>query len=344
MKKLSTAAMVLFVALAASTANAQTETVNITGKAAQQSGTIYLENYANRTYHVLDSTKIVDGTFKFTRALALPEHYGLSIDTAAIAALNGQRHPDQLTLPLFLGAGENNISVVFDTVGYFANSKITGSATTDLFNQAYKASTKANIADFVKQNPASIVTAYILFKKYSSVLQPAELKELASHLSPTLANTQYVKELNKAIETAPIGSKAIDFTLPNIAGNPVSLKSKLGKKYVLLQFWASWCPICRRDNPELAKVYDRYKTKGFDIYAVSLDRNKGAWTKAIADYKLNQWTNVSDLSLWNSSAIKLYGFRATPSNVLIDPQGNIIAKNIFGAELDQKLAQLLSSN
>jgi peroxiredoxin len=320
-------------------ANAQRGNVTISGTVANNAKIIYLQNYGIRTFHVLDSSKIVDGKFSFSRALKYPEVYGLSIDTSAIAARKGQLHPDEQTLTIFVEK-PNAITVSFDTVSHFKNSTVSGSAGNDLYKKI-RSTKGANFVDVAKEAPQSIVTAYVLYRTYSSAISPDELKKDLELLDPSLSQSQYVIDLNKLVETAPIGSKAIDFTLPDVNGKPVKLSTKFGKKYILLEFWASWCPVCRKENPNVVKNYKKYKNKGFDIFAVSLDRNKAAWQKGIKDYQL-YWTQVSDLNLWENSAAKLYGFRALPSNVLIDPQGNIVAKNLAGEELDKKLAQLLT--
>src|SRR5690606_31430035 len=122
---------------------------------------------------------------------------------------------------------------------------------------------------------------------------------------------------------------------------PVKLSDHKGK-YLLVDFWASWCGPCRRENPNLVKAWQKYKDKGFDVFGVSLDRKKENWVKAIKDDQLT-WTQVSDLKFWNSEAAKLYGVRAIPSNVLLSPDGTIIAKNLTGEALHSKLEQLLGS-
>ncbi|MDB4926410.1 TlpA disulfide reductase family protein [Mucilaginibacter sp.] len=320
---------------------AQSENANITikGTVGNTTKTIYLQNYGTRTFHVLDSAKVIDGKFSFTRTLKYPEVYGLSIDTSAIAARTGQLHPDDQTLTVFVD-NTNSITVEFDTVGHFKNSKVIGSTGNEIYKE-FRKNKGANLEDFIRGNSKSIVPAYVLYRTYSSAISPDALKNDIDLLDPSLGDSQYVVDLNKLVETVPIGSKAIDFTLPDVNGKPVKLSSRFGKKYILLEFWASWCPVCRRENPNVVKNYQKYKDKGLDIFAVSLDRNKAAWLKGIKDYKL-YWTQVSDLNLWDNSAARLYGFRALPSNVLIDRQGNIVAKNLSGDELDKKLAEVLT--
>lgn len=109
---------------------------------------------------------------------------------------------------------------------------------------------------------------------------------------------------------------------------------------MLLDFWASWCPPCRRENPNVVKAFQDYKDKNFTILGISLDNNKDKWLKAIADDQLT-WTHVSDLKYWDSEIPALYGVRGIPANVLLDPNGVIIAKNITGEELHDTLREVI---
>ena len=136
-----------------------------------------------------------------------------------------------------------------------------------------------------------------------------------------------------------VGQQAPDFALPDVSGKEVKLSSFRGK-YVLVDFWASWCAPCREENPNVVKAYNKYKDKNFTILGVSLDDQKNQWVDAIEMDGLT-WTQVSDLKHWNSIVVPLYHFEGIPHNVLIDPEGNIIAESLRGIMLDMQLEKML---
>lgn len=144
----------------------------------------------------------------------------------------------------------------------------------------------------------------------------------------------------KALENSSVGKQAPGITQFDPEGNTLSL-SDLRGKYVLVDFWASWCPPCREENPNLVEIYKEFKDSNFEILGISFDEKFESWVKAIEDDQLS-WKHISDLQGWNSAASQVYGVRAIPQNLIVDPEGKIIARNVHGEDLKIKLRELLN--
>ena len=198
------------------------------------------------------------------------------------------------------------------------------------------------VKEFIKNNPSSYFTPTLL-RSLSPDLSAEEIEAAVAALDTNVAKMPVVKDLSiraAAMKTVSIGQKAPDFTLNDVNGNPVSLSSKIGSKLLLVDFWAGWCGPCRRENPNVVKVYNEFSKKGFDVFGVSLDQTKEEWVKAIADDKL-PWTHVSDLQYFNNAAARLYAVNAIPASFLLDETGTIIARNLRGDDLYNKVKEIL---
>lgn len=198
---------------------------------------------------------------------------------------------------------------------------------------------------FVQQHPKDTASIRALKDVVGYLPEDIALyNKLFLKLSPSVRSTPAAMELEKTISNfmkVRIGAQAPDFTSTDTSGNAFSLQQLKGK-YVLIDFWASWCGPCREENPMVVKAYEQFKDKNFTILSVSLDQpgKKDAWLKAIHDDHLN-WYHVSDLKHWNSDIAKLYAVRSIPQNFLIDPKGKIIAANLRGHTLAAQLEKEL---
>ncbi len=197
---------------------------------------------------------------------------------------------------------------------------------------------------FILSNPDSYLSLLALYSVGGPAPDPSELDPLYDALSPRLKGMETAKVFKKSLDklrSTAIGALAPDFTENDVNGVPVKLSSFKGK-YVLVDFWASWCGPCRQENPNVVKAYNRYKDKNFTVLGVSLDRPEGKsdWLAAIKNDGLF-WTQVSDLKFWNSQVAALYDVSSIPANFLLDPTGKIIAKNLRGEDLENKLAEVL---
>ncbi len=196
---------------------------------------------------------------------------------------------------------------------------------------------------FIKENPGSLVSITALETLAAYGADYADIAPCYESLSAELKQTESGKEFGERLpklKAVAIGEMAPLFTQADTAGKMVSLESFRGK-YVLIDFWASWCGPCRRENPNVVKTFNQYKDKNFTILGVSLDKANGKqkWLDAIHRDKLS-WTQVSDLKFWKSETADLYVVRGIPANFLVDPSGRIIAKNLHGFDLEDKLAEL----
>jgi len=228
------------------------------------------------------------------------------------------------------------------------NQKIYGKPNTqpsDSLMAAYKKTYDeivSAIDKFVVEKKASPVTPFLLVVTRELEQDPITLEKRFNMLSAANRDGFYGKILQQGIDDSKvgsIGSDAIEFTQNDTTGKPVSLNSFRGK-YVLVDFWASWCRPCRMENPNVVTAYNKFKSKNFTVLGVSLDKSREPWIQAINDDGLT-WTQVSDLKFWSNEVARKYKIESIPQNFLIDPNGKIVGKNLRGADLESKLCELL---
>ncbi len=331
-------------------------------------GKIYLSEFAINGKR--DSTTIQNGSFSFKGKADEPTPYILSLESNFV------------NKPLLMFFAENGSIKIKVNVADIKKSDVKGSQShkeyviyqnktqtfveqiTNLSNRrkdvakqntvildsitaawdALAAKKKEAEKEFIKANPNSVVSAWVITRSFIFQPELEILESLYNGLSPAVQATSYalkVKERLDVEKLSSVGQSALDFSQADTLGKTVSLKDFRGQ-YVLLDFWASWCVPCRMENPNVVKAFQSNKDKNFTVLSVSLDRpgKQQAWLAAIHKDNLT-WTHVSDLKFWDNEVAKLFGINAVPSNFLIDPAGRIVAKNLAGAELIEKLREVL---
>ncbi|MEO8721620.1 MAG: TlpA disulfide reductase family protein [Ginsengibacter sp.] len=331
-----------------------------------KSGTVFLNIYKeSQTFK--DSAFIEDGKFQFTGTVTSPYFASLTMperkndyftfyvepttmqvsgrgDSLGLLSIKGSSVNDDDKLlkgrmkPI--SKWEEANSKLYEVAYKEKNHKIIDSL--DQVDYDILAAKRKVVAAFVKENPKSMRAAMAILENYGYYAEATDVAPLYLSLDPEIKNSLKGKEIKKMIDTyskVAVGKDApeiIQFT-PDSA--KLSLSSLKGK-FVLIDFWASWCGPCRRENPNVVAAYNQFKDKGFTILGVSYDTKKDRWLKAIADDHL-AWSQVSDLQGWQNATSDDYGIKAIPSNVLIDKDGVIVAKNIFGDKLITKLNEIM---
>ncbi len=206
----------------------------------------------------------------------------------------------------------------------------------------YQARAVEAAGKFFQEKKASPVSSFVLFRVAPLLRGIDDIAARYDLLQPAAKTGSFARLIEKNIadsRVGGVGTQALEFTQKDVDGKPVSLSSFRGK-YVLVDFWASWCRPCRAENPNVVSAYQTYKNKNFTVLGVSLDQSKPSWVEAIKADGL-AWTHVSDLQYWNNAVAQLYHIGSIPANMLIDPTGKIIAKDLRGEDLNRKLKELL---
>lgn len=340
----------------------------ITGKwkGEQQPVTAYLFKRENGEMTVLDSVKVANGGFTFSGKVALPELRYITFD----------RMSDNY-ISFFAENTNMMVSVVHDSIenatvtgsstndqyeSFLKDMKVYDQQLEAIYSQYKKAETDKNInlknsyetqydslellqntfiREYVNENTTSVLAPYLTLRYLIYTLSLDELKETVAVYDSSLTSSVYTIQLNERIDIlskTAVGQQAVDFSLSDTSGKSLRLSSLYGN-YLLIDFWASWCGPCRRENPHVVSLYKEFHPKGFEILGVSLDNDKEKWIKAINDDHL-VWKHVSDLEGWNNAVAKQYAINSIPHTVLLDPDGKIIARGLSGAELEAKLNEI----
>nr|WP_321405367.1 TlpA disulfide reductase family protein [uncultured Carboxylicivirga sp.] len=330
---------------------------------------VVLKNIRKGRPELMDSAKIVDGTFTFKGEVAAPEF--------ALIFIEGQQQPIQFFI-------ENANITITGNAEDIANVEIAGSPVNDLwktFNDGVPGKDRmqqlqqeymqaqmtqdqekravleeeansimgdmqAYYKKFLEDNTSNALGAFLALNM-GSQMPLEELKPLVEKLEAAMPEHVYIVELKEMLDSmekreasvaaTKVGAVAPDFTLKTKGGEDISLSSFKGK-YVLVDFWASWCGPCRNENPNVVAAYKKFNEKGFEVFSVSVDDSEEKWLEAVeADGLI--WTQVRDTE---KEVGKLYGIQSIPTTLLLDTEGVIIAKNLRGEALDQKLAELLN--
>lgn len=310
----------------------------------------------------VDSTTLRDGKFSFAIARAYPdqayvnfggrERFEFVVEPGKITATLGvDPWTERFTgTPTNDAIGAINESVApldrkLEQLSEQLHATAEGTPAYDALMADYD-STQQQIDRIVKdaamRNPASLLTAYMAGSTSYALTTPAEVDSVLTLTggAPANAFTDRLRERRELLARTAVGVEAPDFTQAQPDGTPLALSSLRGK-LVLIDFWASWCGPCRAENPNVVKLYDRFKDSGFEILGVSLDDNRDKWLEAIANDGL-AWRHVSDLGGWANAVAKQYAVRSIPHTVLVGPDGVIIAKNLRGEALQAKVAEILT--
>ena len=344
-------------------------TYTITGKIdGVDSGWVYLEHDQSDS-HATDSAKIDSGFFTFKGKADAPEYcllgipnnghkeYRLgffvengqinitgkkdSVDEATIiGSLSQDENKKYIASRKFLDEEEIKLRDLYNTVEAKKDPKLTDSLK-KIFD-LYEKKQKDFIKDYVKQHPSSYVGALQVYRNFLYNPDATELETIYNSLDANIQSSFVGKNIKSTLDAAKktaIGNSAPEFSQNDANGKAVSLSSLKGK-YVLVDFWASWCGPCRAENPNVVKAFKKFHSKGFDILGVSIDEKKDKWLDAIKKDNLN-WHQVSDLRGWKNTVAQLYGVEGIPMNFLIDKDGKIVGKGLRGEDLEKKLGEVL---
>ena len=345
MKRLFTIIVILAATVAAS---AQKSTLNCTFNGLENETRIVVSQAQGGRLVPIDTlTPNAKGHVSLTRSVADPIMLALSLTKSNSPYIHVILMPkEKITLTVNYMPSFNHLDI----------TSTKGSENMALYKQFTNLVTKARLQDrpgmvapiieagldsILSKNPSVLMSAFLVTFFEQSFEQHAGLyKLIRDALIGKWPENEFVQHLDSRLRTTLLpGMEAPDIEMTDTQGN-IRRLSDLRGKVVLIDFWASWCRPCRMENPNVVRLYRLYHYKGFEVFSVSLDNNRDAWLKAIEDDHLTWPNHVSDLRGWSSAGGKLYGIQSIPSTVLVDPDGNILARNLRGQELENKLKEI----
>ena len=317
-------------------------------------------------FHSIDSSVVSDGAFKFKGQVVSPKLASIVVATqgasplsfvlenADIKAIVGtpatiSGTPANDSLQQYYNFIYNQTVEMKQLVDTYQSKQkdqtLTPEDESDLMSkyEALESGIQKYSQSFIGLNSQSLAGAYVLYRSLNDIA-PTEVETLVSKMSSQTQNSPLVRRINdylSSLKNSEVGAEYTNLTMPDLQGNMVYLSDYVGKgKYVLVDFWASWCGPCRREMPNVLAAYKKFASKGFEVVGVSFDDNKEAWQNGVTQLGIT-WPQMSDLKGWKSQAADVYGIRSIPSTLLIDPQGKIIAKDLRGEELEKTLERYL---